>query len=121
MRRTTLAVTLSAPLLVVALIAVLLLPARPVVAAAPNGSADYAALVELFETLSEWRRPPTVDGVPDYSPEWVQSKRAAVDALRETYDAMDVADWKVSQSVDYMLVGAQLNAADFELRVVRPS
>jgi len=116
MRRTTVRVQ---PLVVV-LIAALLYPAGSVVSAAEGSSADYAALVELFETLSGWRRPPVVDGVPDYSASWVQDKRSSLDRLREVYDAMDVADWPVSQRVDHMLVRAQLNAADFELRVVRP-
>ena len=89
-------------------------------AAAPSGGADYDALVALFETLSESRRAPVVDGVPDYSRAAIEARRSALDGQRATYDAMDVADWPVSQRVDHMLVGAQLNAADFELRVVRP-
>lgn len=94
--------------------------AGSVAATAPSRSVDYDALVVLFETLSGLRRAPVVDGVPDYSPAAVEGRRLAIGRLRETYDAMEVADWPVSQRVDHLLVRAQLNAADFEMRVVRP-
>lgn len=96
-----------------------LLPIGPSAAAAPTGAADYDTLVALFDQLLQARRAPVVDGVPDYSSTAIRARRFAIDNLRREYGALDVADWPVSQQVDYALVRAQLNAADFELRVVR--
>jgi hypothetical protein len=88
----------------------------PATAAPPT---DYANLVALFDSLLELRRPAVVDGVPDYSAAAIDARRAAVADLRSEFEEIDTAGWTVSQQVDHMLVWAQLNAADFDLRVVR--
>ena len=106
--------------LAIAMVAIPLLSVQPVFAGRPHGAQRYEALVEIFDTLLEAQRVTLVDGVPDYSEAAVQDRRLALGRLREAYDAVTVADWPVSQRVDHMLVGAQLNAADFESRVVRP-
>jgi hypothetical protein len=75
--------------------------------------------VEVFDSLLEFRRAEMVDGVPDYSEAAIDARREAVESLRNNFAQIDTAGWTVSQQVDHMLVWAQLNAADFDLRVVR--
>ncbi|NKB86693.1 MAG: DUF885 family protein [Acidobacteria bacterium] len=84
-----------------------------------QAAADYEALVAIFEQAVQVRRVAAVDGVPDYSAGSVESRRAAERDLRQQLRALDPSAWPVSQQIDYLLVWAQLNAIDFDLRVVR--
>lgn len=105
------------PLLVVV---ALQLPAlAPLAGVAAAATADYEALVELFDRSLGLRRPAMLDGVPDYSDASVAARREQLAALREELQEIDPADWPVSEKVDWLLVRAQLDAIDFDLRVVR--
>lgn len=89
--------------------------ARP---AAPQEA--LAGLVALQEEILQARRPRVVDGVPDHSPAAVEARRESLAALEIRLEAIDPTGWPVSDRIDRLLVRAQLNAGDFEHRVVRP-
>jgi uncharacterized protein (DUF885 family) len=81
---------------------------------------DFAALVALNEDVQKVRRPAPVAGVLDYSAAAMERRSAAVTDLRARLDAIDPSAWPVPDRVDYLLVRAQLNALEFDHRVLKP-
>ena len=86
---------------------------------APSQSLDHAGLVALYEELTPLRRPAMIEGAPDNSPAAVEARTEALPRLRSRFDAINADAWSREQQIDYLLVRAQLNALDFQLRVVR--
>ncbi len=87
---------------------------------APQAVSDHPALVALFDELVEARRPEMIDGVPDYSPAAIDTRRASLTDIRARFDRIDAERWTISERIDYLLVRAQLDAEDFVYRVTRP-
>lgn len=85
-----------------------------------QSDAERDSLVQLDVALRTLRQPQTLDGVPVYSPEALRRWRSGVDALRARHAAFRTASWSVADRVDHILVRTQLDAFDFELRVLRP-
>ncbi|NKB88418.1 MAG: DUF885 family protein [Acidobacteria bacterium] len=81
---------------------------------------DYAALLNLFEDWREFEAPTLVDGVPDYSPVAMDSKRRDLPELMARLDAMDPTGWPLPQRIDWQLVRAEMRGLDFDLRVRKP-
>lgn len=93
--------------------------ARPGNAAAQS-DAQRDSVVQLAEALRTLRTPPTEGGVPVYSPEALRRWRAGLDSLRARHAAFNTAGWSVADRIDHILVRTQLDAFDFERRVLRP-
>lgn len=81
---------------------------------------SYEDLVSFFEAWRDYRVPPRVDGVPDFSAEAIAEQWAAFPSWRATLDAFDTSDWPVSQQVDWHLVNAELNGLQFDHEVLKP-
>ncbi|MCU0636401.1 MAG: DUF885 domain-containing protein, partial [Gemmatimonadaceae bacterium] len=79
-----------------------------------------AELVLLNDSLRALRQPRATNGVPDYSPAAESRWRRGLDALARRHAAMRTVDWPIPDRVDHALVGTQLAAFDFDLRVLRP-
>jgi hypothetical protein len=94
--------------------------ALPWFAARAQTDAQRDSVVRLFEDLRRLRQPTVTDGVPDYSPAAEARWRNGLRALRARHAAFRTAQWSVPDQIDHILVGTQLNALDFDLRVVRP-
>jgi hypothetical protein len=92
-------------------------PSGPVLA---QTGATPAALLPLNDEIRRLRQPPTIEGVPDHSQATEAERRKALTALRARHAAIVTSEWKVPDRVDHLLVLAQLNALDFDLRVSRP-
>jgi hypothetical protein len=92
--------------------------APPVAAQAP--AVGMADLVALNDSLRALRQPRATDGVPDFSPAAVERWRRGLDRLTARHAAMEVRGWPIPDRVDHALVGTQLAAFDFDLRVLRP-
>jgi hypothetical protein len=60
------------------------------------------------------------DGAPDYTATAIASRRVKLAALQARFAALHPDAWPVIQQVDHALVRAELNALDFDLRVLRP-
>lgn len=91
------------------------LPAQP-----PQSDASRAELVAIADSLRALRRPPIANGVPQFSDATVASWRSGLARLTERHAALPVAGWSIPDRVDHAVVGTQLAAFDFELRVSRP-
>lgn len=98
-----------------AALAVFMLPAP----AMAQGDATRDSLVRLADELRQLRQPLVRDGVPDYSPAAEQRWREGLASMRARHAAFRVGTWSVPDQVDHILVGTQLNALDFDLRVLR--
>lgn len=88
--------------------------------AAAQSDAQRDSLVQLAEALRTLRQPQMEGGVPVYSPAALGRWRTGLDALRARHAALKAGRWSVADRVDYILVRTQLEAFDFELRVLRP-
>lgn len=81
---------------------------------------DYDELLTLF---SEWRefQPPTITScVPDYTAEAMAEKATALAQWQNRLGEIDTKNWKTRQLNDMKYVVAEMNAMDFDLRVLRP-
>src|SRR5262245_22482957 len=56
----------------------------------------------------------------DFAPAAVDQWRGALKTFRGQLDAMPRAKWSVTDQVDWYLLLAEMNQADFDLRVLRP-
>lgn len=101
-----------------AALALVLSATAPTLAAQTD--ADREALVALNDEVRQLRSAPSTDGVPDYSAATERGRRAALEALRARHAAFRVQNWTVADRIDHILVGATLNAIDFDFRVSRP-
>lgn len=81
---------------------------------------SYDDLVSFFEDWRDYRVPPRVDGVPDFSTEAIARQWAEFPAWRTTLDAFDISGWPVPQQVDWHLVNAELNGLQFDHEVLKP-
>jgi Bacterial protein of unknown function (DUF885) len=102
---------------------VALLVAGMVVCSGPaiaQSDAQRDSLVQLDAALRTLRQPQTLDGVPVYSSEALSRWRSGLAALRARHAAFSTASWSVPDRIDHILVRTQLDAFDFELRVLRP-
>ncbi len=86
----------------------------------PDGAGSYDNLVILLQEFLEWRSPPTVNGVVDYSPGAVSQRRAELRRYQERMRDMGVTRWTRAQEVDYLAVRAVIDEQDFILNVTRP-
>lgn len=91
--------------------------ARP---SAAQTDAQRDSLVQIAEALRALRQPPAADGVPDYAPAALARWRSGLDALRTRHAALNAGGWSVADRIDHILVRTQLDAFDFEMRVLRP-
>lgn len=85
-----------------------------------QGPGAFASLVSLNEEVQKIRRPAVNAGVPDYTAAAMDRRKATVDDLRKRLDAIDPSGWPIPDRVDYLLVRAQINALDFDHRVMKP-
>jgi hypothetical protein len=92
-----------------------LVPGRSALAAE-----TYQDLVELFGEWREFEQPPLLDGAPDYTAATNTGRHERLGAWQERLADFDIADWPVSQQVDWHLVRAEMNGMDFNLRVLKP-
>jgi len=90
----------------------------PLHAAAPAGSQE--ALVALYQEFRAFAAPVMDQGVPDYNEKAMAAKSAGLAELQRRILAIDTTGWEVAARVDYATVRTEMNAMDFQLRVLRP-
>lgn len=86
----------------------------------PNGQGSYQELVALFDAFNAWKTPTSVDGIVDYSPQTMATRRKELAALQGKLPNFGVARWDRHQQVDYLAVRAQMDLQDFTLNVTKP-
>ncbi len=83
-------------------------------------SRDYKALLTLHAEFQELKKPRVTVGAPDYTLKAMEARRLKLLALRRRLDAMNPKAWPVGEQVDYRIVRAQMDALEFEHRLLRP-
>ena len=81
---------------------------------------SYQELVKLFADWRAFERPPMRDGAPDYTASTFARRHRELDQYHARLRAIDPGAWPVEQQVDYHLVRAEMNAFDFNIRVLQP-
>lgn len=80
----------------------------------------HAELVSFFATWRDFRRPPVIDGVPDYSERAMAAQHAALPEWMARLASFDTTGWTVAERVDWHLAEAEMNGLEFDHRVLRP-
>ena len=80
----------------------------------------YEDLVSLFNQFLDFDPPKLLGGAPDYSAASLGRRRIALNQFQARLAAIQTRGWPISRQVDYALVKAELNALDFNLRVLKP-
>lgn len=86
----------------------------------PAKTASYQDLLQIFSEWRDFERPPFRDGAPDYSKERRLQTLPQFKTLRERLTSIDVRTWPMEQQVDWKIVRAEMNAYDFNHRVLQP-
>lgn len=80
----------------------------------------YDGLVKLFNEWRAFEKPPTSDGVPDYSMIDARTRIAEFELLRGKLMDIDTTGWSIPQQVDWHLLWAEMNGYAFNQKVLRP-
>ena len=80
----------------------------------------YEDLVTLFNEWRELQRPKLVGGVPDYTATAMVVQHRALPGYQRRLAAIDTTGWTTAQQVDWHIVRAEMNALDFDHRVIKP-
>lgn len=83
-----------------------------------NGS--YASLLQLSEKLHLLERTVLPNGVPDYRKETIKKNQQTLLQYKAQHTKIDTTGWPIEQQVDYVLVLAEINALDYNCRILQP-
>ena len=103
-----------------ALISVVIMAGALVTSANQARAGTYEDLVGLFNEFLAFDPPKPLDGAPDYSAASMARRQAELTRFQSRLAAIDPRAWPVGRQVDYALVKSELNALDFDLRVLKP-
>ena len=87
---------------------------------AQSSASSYDSLVGLFAEWRAFERPPSRDGVPDYTAETFERRYAELPKWKARLAAIAPDAWPIAQQVDYQIVRAEMNGFDFYVRVLKP-
>lgn len=82
--------------------------------------ANYPAFVKLFQEWRTYINPPMRGYLPDYGGAAMQREASELPAFKQRLQAIDRTGWPVAADNDFRLVEAEMNAADFNFRVLMP-
>jgi hypothetical protein len=86
----------------------------------PGNPGSYENLLGLFNEFLAFDPPNLLDGAPDYSAASISKRRIQLTRFQARLAAIDPRAWPVGRQVDYALVKAEMNALEFDLRVLKP-
>lgn len=104
----------------IALILALVLPVTTAAAQIPDGRGSHADLVTLFQRFASWRGGLTDAIGGDFSPAALAARKAELKAMQASLADMGVARWSRPEKVDWLVVRARMDEAEFILDVTRP-
>lgn len=85
-----------------------------------SGKSTYTDFVNLFNGLRILEHPTLPNGVPDYTAERCKQIQISLSLYQKNLNAIDTSSWTLNQKVDYELLKAEMNAYDFNLRILQP-
>ena len=87
---------------------------------AQSRSTNYESLIRLFKDLRQLERISLPDGVPDYRSQTILKTQQILGAYKTRHERIDTTGWPLDQKVDYVLLLSEMNALDFNCRILKP-
>ena len=89
-------------------------------APAQTTTGAYSSLVQLCKELRILERAGLPNGVPDYRQQTIVKTQQTLQQYNNRLSKLDTAGWSVEQKVDYVLLRAEMNALDYNCRILQP-
>ncbi len=80
----------------------------------------YQALLQLCKELRLLERTNLPNGVPDYRSATIIKTQQTLLQYKNRLQKIDTAGWMLEQKVDYVLLRAEMNALDYNCRILKP-
>ena len=80
----------------------------------------YSSLLQLCEELRLLERTSLPNGVPDYRSQTILKTQQTLRQYKTRHANMDTIGWSTEQRVDYVLFLAEMNALDYNCRILKP-
>ncbi|HEX4958797.1 MAG TPA: hypothetical protein VFV46_11515 [Lacibacter sp.] len=80
----------------------------------------YESLLQLTKELRQLERTSLPNGVPDYRAATILKIQQSLALLKNRHGRIDTSSWPLEQKVDYVLVLSEMNALDFNCRILKP-
>ncbi len=88
---------------------------------AQNSKANnYQTLVQLYNELRILERTTLPNGVPDYRSATIIKTQQTLLQYKNRLQKIDTTGWTAEQKVDYVLLHAEMNALDYNCRILKP-
>ena len=81
---------------------------------------SYPSLLQLYKELRVLERTNLPNGVPDYRSATIIKTQQTLLLYKNRLQKIDTTGWAVEQKVDYLLVHAEINALDYNCRILKP-
>jgi len=80
----------------------------------------YPSLVELCKELRQLERSTLPNGVPDYRIQTINKIYQKLLLYKNQHAKIDTSGWSLENRVDYVLLKAEMNALEFNCRILKP-
>ena len=81
---------------------------------------DYSSLIDLCKEVRSLERTSLPSGVPDYRSQTIIKIQHSLSQCKVRHTNMDTTGWTLDQRVDYVLLLAEMNALDYNCRILKP-
>ncbi len=81
---------------------------------------SYPALLQLCKDLRLLERTNLPNGVPDYRSQTIIKTQQTLLQYKGRLLEIDTTSWPINQQVDYVLLRAEMNALDYNCRILKP-
>ena len=85
-----------------------------------QSTASYKTLLQLCKELRLLERTSLPNGVPDYRNATIIKTQQTLLQYKTRLQKIDTAGWVLEQKVDYVLLRAEMNALDYNCRILKP-
>jgi hypothetical protein len=87
---------------------------------AQSNKSTYPSLLQLCKELRLLERTSLPNDVPDYGQQTIIKTQQTLQQYRNRLAKLDTVGWSLEQKVDYVLLHAEMNALDFNCRILKP-
>ena len=81
---------------------------------------SYPSLLQLCKELRILERTNLPNDMPDYRSKTIQKIQKTLGQYKARHAVMDTTGWSIEQRVDYVLLHAEMNALDYNCRILKP-
>ena len=81
---------------------------------------SYQTLLQLCKELRLLERTSLPNGVPDYRSQTIIKTQQTLQQYKGRLQKIDTTGWPINQQIDYDLLRAEINALDFNCRILKP-